>query len=145
MDYFEIESKGLRVNAVAKMKCIFLSINLEIYDKKKDNMNTILKYLFASVILKGDVSTLKADDAVLLMGSAAKEGHLMAKISMGLLFADGIDVNYDCARAVGYFYEESSSHPFFIVIFVDMVQDKFYVARFGLKKELFTFSLIKYL
>lgn len=35
-------------------------------------MNTILKYLFASLILKGDVPTLKADDAVLLMGSAAK-------------------------------------------------------------------------
>jgi hypothetical protein len=66
-------------------------------------MNTILKYLFANVVIKGDVPSVKIDDAILLMGSAAKEGHLMAKISMGLLFADGIDVNYDCARAVNYF------------------------------------------
>lgn len=95
---------------------MYLFFNLEIYDKKKDNMNSILKYLFASLILKGGVPTLKADDAILLMGSAAKEGHLMAKISMGLLFADGIDVNYDCAKAVGYFYEEASSHPFFMVV-----------------------------
>jgi hypothetical protein len=29
----------------------------------------------------------------------------MAKITMGLLFADGIDVNFDCARAVNYFSE----------------------------------------
>jgi hypothetical protein len=84
---------------------MYLHLNLELYDKKKDNMNSILKYLFANLILKGDVPSLKPDDAILLMGSAAKEGHLMAKISMGLLFADGIDVNYDCARAVGYFYE----------------------------------------
>lgn len=93
-------------------------MTVEIYEKKKDNMNTILKYLFANLILKGDIPTLKADDAVLLMGGAAKEGHLMAKISMGLLFADGIDVNYDCARAVGYFYEESLSHPFFMVFYI---------------------------
>lgn len=63
---------------------------------------------------------------------------------MGLLFADGIDVNYDCTRAVNYFSEEALSHPFFMV-FCFLIQDKFYVARLGLKSELFTFSLIKYL
>jgi len=66
-------------------------------------MNSILKYLFASLVIKGDVPSIKTDDAILLMGGAAKDGHLMAKISMGLLFADGIDVNYDCARAINYF------------------------------------------
>lgn len=66
-------------------------------------MNPILKYLFATLVIKGDVEDMKTDDAVLLLGSAAKEGHLMAKITMGLLFADGIDVNFDCARAIGYF------------------------------------------
>jgi hypothetical protein len=66
-------------------------------------MNSILKYLFASLVIKGDVPSVKTDDAILLMGGAAKDGHLMAKISMGLLFADGIDVNYDCARAINYF------------------------------------------
>jgi hypothetical protein len=29
----------------------------------------------------------------------------MAKITMGLLFSDGIDVNYDCKRAITYFSE----------------------------------------
>lgn len=29
----------------------------------------------------------------------------MAKIAMGLLFTDGIDVSYDCKRAVTYFAE----------------------------------------
>ena len=80
-------------------------------------MNPILKYIFANLVIKGDIPTVKTDDAVLLMGGAAKEGHLMAKISMGLLFADAIDVNYDCARAVNYFSEEALSHPFFMVFF----------------------------
>lgn len=66
-------------------------------------MNSILKYLFASLVIKGDVPGVKVDDAVVLLVSAAKEGHLMAKISMGLLFADGIDVSYDCKKAVDFF------------------------------------------
>jgi hypothetical protein len=66
-------------------------------------MNSILKYLFANLVIKGDVPGVKIDDAVVLLVSAAKEGHLMAKISMGLLFADGIDVSYDCKKAVDFF------------------------------------------
>lgn len=80
-------------------------------------MNPILKYLFASLVLKGDIKTIKTDDAVLLLGAAAKDGHLMAKIAMGLLFTDGIDVSFDCQRAVNYFSEEALSHPFFMVRF----------------------------
>ena len=68
-------------------------------------MNPILKYLYGSLIIKGDVDGINKEDGVLLLGGAAKEGHLMAKIAMGLLFTDGIDVNYDCKRAVGYFAE----------------------------------------
>lgn len=68
-------------------------------------------------MIKGDINEIKVDDAVLLLGSAAKEGHLMAKITMGLLFADGVDVNFDCVRAVNYFSEEALSHPFFMVYF----------------------------
>ncbi len=80
-------------------------------------MNPILKYLFATLVIKGDIKSVKTDDAVLLLGSAAKQGHLMAKITMGLLFADGIDVNFDCQRAINYFSEEALSHPFFMVHF----------------------------
>lgn len=68
-------------------------------------MNPILKYLFATLVIKGDIKTIKTDDAVLLLASAAKEGHLMAKITMGLLFTDGIDVSFDCQRAINYFSE----------------------------------------
>lgn len=88
---------------------------IEIYDKKKENMHSIIKFLLATIALKGDVPEIKTDDAVLLLGTAANEGHLMAKIAMGLLFSDGIDVNYDCTRAINYFSEEAISHPFFMV------------------------------
>lgn len=64
MDYFEIESKGNRSYAIKKMT--------DIYAKKKDNMNPILKYLFATLVIKGDIKEIKTDDAVLLLGSAAK-------------------------------------------------------------------------
>jgi hypothetical protein len=40
--------------------------------KKKDSMNTILKYLFGSLILKGDLPDIKTDEGILLLGSAAK-------------------------------------------------------------------------
>jgi hypothetical protein len=39
----------------------------------------------------------------------------MAKITMGLIFLDGIDVSFDCVRASKYFAEEGLAHPFFIV------------------------------
>jgi hypothetical protein len=42
-------------------------------------------------------------------------GHLMSKITMGLIFIDGIDISYDCQRAVNYFAEEGMTHPFFMV------------------------------
>lgn len=35
-------------------------------------MNPILKYLFATLVIKGDIKEVKTDDAVLLLGSAAK-------------------------------------------------------------------------
>ena len=35
-------------------------------------MNTIIKYLFGSLIIKGDIKELKTDEGVLLLGSAAK-------------------------------------------------------------------------
>ena len=63
-------------------------------------MNPILKYMYALLVIEGTIKEMKVDDAVVLLGSAAKQGHLMARISMGLLFADGIDVNYDCKRAI---------------------------------------------
>lgn len=81
-------------------------------------MNSILKYLLATLVIKGDLTDMKTDDAILLLGGAAKDGHLMAKIAMGLLFADGIDVSFDCSRAVNYFSEEALSHPFFMVNFL---------------------------
>lgn len=68
-------------------------------------MNPILKYLFATNVIKGDLKSVKTDDVILLLGGAAKDGHLMAKIAMGLLFADGVDVNFDCPKAVNYFSE----------------------------------------
>lgn len=78
-------------------------------------MNPIIKYLFATLVIKGDIKTIKTDDAILLLGVAAKDGHLMAKVALGLLFADGIDVSFDCQRAINYFSEEAVSHPFFMV------------------------------
>jgi hypothetical protein len=52
-----------------------------------------------------------------LLGNAAQDGHLMAKIALGLLFTDGTDVNFDCKRAIQYFSEESIAYPYFIVHF----------------------------
>lgn len=72
MDYFEIESKGNRAHAIKKMTGIYFPTNLDIHTKKKDNMNPILKYLFATLVIKGDIKEIKIDDAVLLLGSAAK-------------------------------------------------------------------------
>ena len=72
MDYFEIESKGNRAHAIKKMTGIYFFDHLDLYAKKKDNMNPILKYLFATLVIKGDIKEIKTDDAVLLLGSAAK-------------------------------------------------------------------------
>ncbi len=49
-----------------------LLIIIEMFLKKKDSMNTILKYLFGSLILKGDLPDIKTDEGILLLGSAAK-------------------------------------------------------------------------
>lgn len=34
---------------------------------------------------------------------------------MALVFVDGIDINYDCTKAISYFAQEGMYHPFFMV------------------------------
>lgn len=43
------------------------------------------------------------ENGIRLMEEAAHQGNIQALSSLGIIFADGSDISYDCKRATQYF------------------------------------------
>lgn len=52
-----------------------------------------------------------------MLDTAAAQGNTMAKVLLGILFADGANgLKYGCEEATKYFAEEALVFPFFVVV-----------------------------
>ena len=72
------------------------------------------KFLLGSLALAGEINGEK-DTAISLLESSSLQGNIQALTTLGLIFADGSDVSYDCKRSTRYFSDEAFSRYHFQV------------------------------
>ena len=92
--------------SICKLNLVQFTLTVDEYDKKVESYSrydvfstAYLKFLTATLVLAGNIKGGK-DTAIRLIEEAAKQGNIFAITTLGLIFADGSDVSYDCKRAV---------------------------------------------
>jgi len=76
-----------------------------------------MNYLIGAAVIKGELTGHAVEEGYKLLDSAVLQGSTMAKVLLGILFADGAHgLKYGCEEATKYFSEEALVFPFFKVL-----------------------------
>ena len=91
-----------------------------------------------AAIVRGELKGVPQDEGYKILDQAVMQGSTMAKVLLGVLFADGAQgLKFGCDEATKYFAEEALVFPFF--------KERVISAQLALRRGLFSFAMVKYM